>query len=68
MGEAHQINSGQPCMDRLEKRIEHEKGSLKLEKAKENKGASIGLLLALSRRLKNRLSKPCDGSFLSEQH
>ena len=38
MGEAHQINSGQPCMDRLEKRIEHEKGSLKLEKAKENKG------------------------------
>ena len=68
MGEAHQIYSGQPCMDRIEKRIEHERGSLKLEKAKEHKGASIGLLHPLSRRLNNQLSKPCEGSFLFDWH
>lgn len=52
MGEAHQIYSGQPCMDRIGKRMEHEKGSLKWKKQKKIREASIGLLLALSRRLK----------------
>lgn len=37
MGEAHQIYSGQPCMDRIGKRIEHEKGSLKWKKQKKKR-------------------------------